>query len=224
MNRILAEDFASPDLEFVLLDPQEPDRDDAVTANVAYVGAGILTVDEVRATLGLAPLGKMVKYDPDQPRVPAGQEGGGQWTSGGDGSERAQTQTAWNWLSVFSNDNAGNDDENCPVTPSGESSSEKPSKESSPDAPQQDVKPPLDNFPTPSTKPPGPGYEWKGREGSVPGGKQGKWVNDETGEELRNDMDHLPPEEPHWDYRAPFQNGQRGDEYRWYPDGRVIKK
>jgi hypothetical protein len=91
MNRILAEDFASPDLEFVLLDPQEPDRDDAVTANVAYVGAGILTVDEVRATLGLAPLGKMVKYDADQPRVPAGQEGGGQWTAGGDD---AQTQAA----------------------------------------------------------------------------------------------------------------------------------
>src|SRR6476620_2037858 len=28
------------------------------------------------------------KYDPDQPRVPAGNSDGGQWTSGGDGESR----------------------------------------------------------------------------------------------------------------------------------------
>jgi len=33
------------------------------------------------------------KYNPDQPRVPAGNTGGGQWTSGGGGSEPALTGT-----------------------------------------------------------------------------------------------------------------------------------
>lgn len=31
------------------------------------------------------------KFSPDQPRVPAGDPGGGQWTSGGEGAIRKQT-------------------------------------------------------------------------------------------------------------------------------------
>ncbi|MCV9936208.1 hypothetical protein OIU35_07515 [Boseaceae bacterium BT-24-1] len=35
------------------------------------------------------------KYNPDQPRVPAGSEGGGQWTSGGGGGDPSLTGTDW---------------------------------------------------------------------------------------------------------------------------------
>ncbi|AZO80263.1 MULTISPECIES: hypothetical protein [unclassified Bosea (in: a-proteobacteria)] len=35
------------------------------------------------------------KYNPDQPRVPAGSEGGGQWTSGGGGGDPTLTGTDW---------------------------------------------------------------------------------------------------------------------------------
>jgi hypothetical protein len=52
--------------------------------------ATFLTVNEKRAAVGYAPVETSgeagVKYSPDQPRVPAGNEDGGQWTDGGGGS------------------------------------------------------------------------------------------------------------------------------------------
>ncbi len=51
--------------------------------------ASFLTDDEKRAATGYAPLpvsfAPLAKYDPNQPRVPAGNSDGGQWTSGGEG-------------------------------------------------------------------------------------------------------------------------------------------
>ncbi len=53
--------------------------------------AGFLTDDEKRAAAGYeplpaSPLSKLLaKYDPNQPRVPAGNSNGGQWTDGGGG-------------------------------------------------------------------------------------------------------------------------------------------
>jgi hypothetical protein len=82
------------------------------------------------------------------------------------------------------------------------------------------IRPPLPDFPEDATQPPAPGWAWKGQPGSQPGSKEGNWVNPKTGESLRPDMDHAPPEPPHWDYR-PRQNGPW---YRWYPDGRVELK
>jgi hypothetical protein len=56
INRIIKAEFASPDLEFVWLDAREQDPGEAAQIDVAYVGAGIMTVDEVRQNMGLAPL------------------------------------------------------------------------------------------------------------------------------------------------------------------------
>ena len=54
--------------------------------------ATFLTVDEKRAAVGYGPAPREVitppaeaKYSPDQPRVPAGHDDGGQWTDGGGG-------------------------------------------------------------------------------------------------------------------------------------------
>lgn len=62
--------------------------------------AGFLTDDEKRAATGYEPLPAhslapsslttlLAKYDPNQPRVPAGNSDGGQWTSGGGGGAGA---------------------------------------------------------------------------------------------------------------------------------------
>ncbi len=56
INRVIAMEFNSPDLEFVWQDTREQDPKDAASIDVAYVGAGIMTVDEVRSRLGLEPL------------------------------------------------------------------------------------------------------------------------------------------------------------------------
>ena len=53
MNRVIAQDFASPDLEFVWLDTREQSPLEASQIDVAYVGAGIMTVAEVRERLGV---------------------------------------------------------------------------------------------------------------------------------------------------------------------------
>ena len=81
------------------------------------------------------------------------------------------------------------------------------------------VRPPLPRYPVNPSEPPGPGYVWRGRPGSPPGGRQGNWYNPETGEWLRPDLDHKPPIQPHWDYRAPD-----GAEFRWYPGGELVPK
>jgi hypothetical protein len=57
INRVIKNDLGSPDLEFVWLDTREQDPSDAANIDVAYVKAGIMTVDEVRANMGLLPLG-----------------------------------------------------------------------------------------------------------------------------------------------------------------------
>lgn len=64
MNRIIRADFNSPDLEFVWQDTREQDPKDAAQIDVAYVGAGIMTVNEVRARLGLLPLPKNTPVPP----------------------------------------------------------------------------------------------------------------------------------------------------------------
>jgi len=64
------------------------------------VGKAFLTLDEQREALGYGPAPKEAlvakrdaslerRYSPDQPRVPAGNSGGGQWTSGGGGGDSA---------------------------------------------------------------------------------------------------------------------------------------
>jgi hypothetical protein len=55
INRIVKAEFASPDLEFAWLDTREQNPTDAATVDVAYVSAGILTVNEVRQNMGLGP-------------------------------------------------------------------------------------------------------------------------------------------------------------------------
>jgi len=85
------------------------------------------------------------------------------------------------------------------------------------DEPPIIVDPPFDEYPTDLTKPPGPGWQWRGQD--APGGPRGSWYNPRTQEWLRNDPDHPEPVGPHIDYKAPD-----GTEYRWFPDGRFIPK
>ena len=56
MNRIVACELNCPDLEFIWQDTREQDPQEAAQINVAYVGAGILTADEVRERMGLGAL------------------------------------------------------------------------------------------------------------------------------------------------------------------------
>jgi RHS repeat-associated protein len=70
-------------------------------------------------------------------------------------------------------------------------------------------------FPYPGddpTKCPGEGWEWKGK--GKPGSKEGNWINTETDEQFRPDLNHKDPIGPHWDY-----TDNNGKEYRVYPDG-----
>jgi hypothetical protein len=56
LDRVIAEDFAAPDLEFAW--DQDKDTDPAQTASIAsdYVKAGIKSINEVRLELGLPPV------------------------------------------------------------------------------------------------------------------------------------------------------------------------
>jgi hypothetical protein len=116
---------------------------------------------------------RLLKYNPDEPRVPAGQHGGGQWTK--EGESTADPQVA----QLF------------PIPPLFEQ------------PPLLFARPPLAEFPKDPKVPPGPGFEWKGKPWSQPGDRYGNWYNPKTGESLHPDMDHKPPIEPHWDYYAP---------------------
>jgi RHS repeat-associated protein len=51
------------------------------------------------------------------------------------------------------------------------------------------------------TKCPDEGFEWKGR-GKI-GSKKGRWYNKEKNQSLHPDIDHPPPQKPHWDYKGP---------------------
>jgi hypothetical protein len=57
LDRIIAEDFGSPDLEFAWDEDREFDPTKAATINEIYVRNGIKTIDEVRDDLGLDALG-----------------------------------------------------------------------------------------------------------------------------------------------------------------------
>ena len=58
------------------------------------------------------------------------------------------------------------------------------------------------------SKPPGPGYEWRGS--GDPSSGKGNWYNPRTGQTLHPDLNHPNPIGPHWDYKS--------------PDGRVTPK
>jgi hypothetical protein len=72
IDRVLAEDFASPDLEFAW--DQDKDTDPAQTASIAsdYVKSGIKSINEVRAELGLPPVagGEVPKIQTAQGLMP----------------------------------------------------------------------------------------------------------------------------------------------------------
>jgi RHS repeat-associated protein len=80
------------------------------------------------------------------------------------------------------------------------------------------IRPPLPNYPTDPKLPPASGWEWRGP--GLPGSPEGRWFNPITRESLRPDLQHPKPIGPHWDYRAP----NRGDHYRWFPDGTLKPK
>ncbi len=56
IDRVLAEDFASPDLEFQWNQDRSLSPSDAMSVATGYVAAGLKTRNEARADLGLAPL------------------------------------------------------------------------------------------------------------------------------------------------------------------------
>ena len=64
-----------------------------------------------------------------------------------------------------------------------------------------------------------PGTEWRGKPGSTPGGKEGNYVDPNTGESYRPDLNHPDPIGPHWDHRD--TDGNWG---RIYPDGTRVTK
>jgi len=88
------------------------------------------------------------------------------------------------------------------------------------------LEPPLPNYPTDPTKPPAPGWEWRGGEGSQPGDTRGAWKSPNQGESLHPDTEHGPPEGPHHDYNPPTGSTKYPNRngYRWYPNGRMEPK
>ena len=135
IDEIIAEEFASPDLELAWLDEDEADPKGLEAVLEGHVKLGAVTLNEMRDALGLEPYANaaadrpmvltatgyvpieanaggvrnssgsgakpafgsqttpVVKtYNPDQPRVPAGNSEGGQWTSE-DGSNASSDGT-----------------------------------------------------------------------------------------------------------------------------------
>jgi hypothetical protein len=130
IDEIVAEEFASPDLELHWLDE---DEGDPATVLEGRLKVGALTLNEMRDALGLDPFDNAAadrpmvltatgfvpieanagqqeaganghsanaqrapvvqKYSPDQPRVPAGNSKGGQWTEG-DGDSGSPSSSA----------------------------------------------------------------------------------------------------------------------------------
>jgi hypothetical protein len=109
IDRVLAEDFAAPDLEFQWNQDRSLSPSDAMTINTGYVAAGLKTRNEARADLGLGPLpggdialvttatglvpiaptplGKDWHFDPSQPR-----DDRGRWTAGGGGASGGEDE------------------------------------------------------------------------------------------------------------------------------------
>ncbi len=100
IDRVLAEDFAAPDLEFQWNEDRALSASEAMSVNTGYVAAGLKTRNEVRADIGLPPLPggdvalvttatglvpimalqklqKDWQFDPAQPR-----DDQGRWTAG----------------------------------------------------------------------------------------------------------------------------------------------
>jgi|GEM_PF-813726 len=95
INRIIAKDFNSSDLEFAWQDTTTPDPLEAANIDVAYVTAGIKTVDEVRESLGLPKLQKplqVAKFNPYH--LPAGSSDGGQFCSAEEAGQGGNTANA----------------------------------------------------------------------------------------------------------------------------------
>jgi hypothetical protein len=122
LDRILRQCFAAPDLEFHWLLDQDEDNLAQAQVDQIYLSAGVKSINEVRAEQGLAPINggetplinsaglvplaqaakgptpaapmpPVAKYAPDQPRVPAGNPDGGQWTSGDGGASGASAES-----------------------------------------------------------------------------------------------------------------------------------
>jgi hypothetical protein len=104
VDGVLASELDAADLEFAWADERAVDPMAAAQIAQIYVQTGIKSVDEARAEIGLAPLAHGAgavptaepatalpavakAYNPDEPRVPAAQTGGGEWTSGGGGED-----------------------------------------------------------------------------------------------------------------------------------------
>ena len=77
MDRVIAEEFSSADLEFAWVDDREMDPKQAADINVAYVNARILSADEVREDLGRDPLGGEYAL-PFAPKAPPGMDPDGE--------------------------------------------------------------------------------------------------------------------------------------------------
>jgi hypothetical protein len=134
IDEIVAEEFASPDLELAWLDEDEGDPKGLEAVLEGRVKLGAVTLNEMRDTLGLDPFDNAAadrpmvltatgyvpieanaggqgagantganapsapvvqKYSPDQPRAPAGNSDGGQWTSDeGSGSSSTSVRSS----------------------------------------------------------------------------------------------------------------------------------
>jgi hypothetical protein len=152
---------------------------------------------------------RLLKYNPDEPRVPAGQSGGGQWTKDGNAGGP----------SIASADGA---ETSSGIQPAASTDDPHVAQIFPPPLLFEDplfVRPPLAEFPKDPKLPPGPDFEWRGQSGSQPGDPEGSWYNPKIKESLHPDMDHGPPDGPHWDYKAPNKQ-----QYRWFPDGRLKLK
>jgi len=57
VDRIIMEDFESPDLEFKYVEDREQDPKDQMTIDAGYAKSGIMSIDEIRLARGLPPLG-----------------------------------------------------------------------------------------------------------------------------------------------------------------------
>jgi hypothetical protein len=101
-----------------------------------------------------------------------------------------------------------------PKAPAPGAPTPKPRAEVPEKLPGKPVPPP---YSADATKPPGPGFEWKGKPPA--GSGQGNWYNPVTGESMHPDLNHPPPLGPHWDYRGPD-----GRWYRIFPNGRIEPK
>ncbi|HKR20365.1 MAG TPA: phage portal protein [Stellaceae bacterium] len=204
-DRVIAREFEASDLEFVWSDDAPSDPAKVASIAVDYVKAGIKSVNEVRAELGLDPMPdgvapdvrsqeRLVRFNPNH-YGPGPQ--GGQFAPAADGSsDSANTQPHAQTAQEILFGRA-------PLFL---------------DEPPVELPPPLPEYPTDPTKPPGPGFEWRGKN-PTPGSREGSWYNEQTNQQLRPDLDHPAGVEPHWDYQAPD-----GKTYRWYPDGRFISK